>query len=129
MRQRGLAAARAAGDQIEGELGNPAPQYFVEPRHPGRQLVNHDALAHFFSLGARSSMVGQALRSTWVTSRSPMKGREQRQEGSKQGHSRLLIDDGPLRLQMLAELRRALEDGDLGKISQLAGRQLRAAHE
>src|SRR4029079_1249362 len=65
------------GDQIEGELRDPAAQHFVETRHPGRQFSNHDALAHFFSLGAVSSrvssVVGQALRRTWVTSRSPMK--------------------------------------------------------
>ena len=74
MRQRRLAAPRAAGDQIEGELGNPAAQHLVEARHAGGQLANRNAVAHFLvSVGAMSSIVGHALRSTWIVNRSPMK--------------------------------------------------------
>jgi hypothetical protein len=35
VRQGGLAAAGLTGDEIEGELRQAAPEYFVEPRHAG----------------------------------------------------------------------------------------------
>ena len=40
MRQRGLAAAGGAGDDVEGVLGQAAAEDFIEARHAGGQLPN-----------------------------------------------------------------------------------------
>ena len=115
MRQRRLAAPRAAGDQIERELRNPAAQHLVEARHAGGQLANRNAVAHFLvSLGAVSSIVGQALRSTWIVSRSPMKVVMSSRKVPNRTRGRLGGDGGIERLQIRAQLRRAFEpDGHL----------------
>ena len=72
--ERRLAAPRATGDQVERELRDPTAQHFVEAGHSRGQFANRNAVAHFLvSLGAVSSIVGQALRSTRTVKRSPMK--------------------------------------------------------
>ena len=93
----------------------PPPSTSSRARHAGRQLRIATLVAHFVSLGAVSSIVGQALRSTWVASRSPMNVVSSSEEGSKQGRRRLRVAGGTSRLQILAQLVRAFEDGDLGE--------------
>ena len=41
------AAAGAAGDQVEGELGEPATEHGIEAGDAGRKLLDFDSLDHF----------------------------------------------------------------------------------
>ena len=127
--ERRLAAPRAAGDQVEGELRNPAAQHLVEARHAGGQFANRNAVAHFgVSVGAVSSIVGQALRRTWTVNRSPMKVRDELEEGSEQGGGRLGRGGGVERLQRTrASFVEPFGRCNLGERNrELALRQLRA---
>src|SRR6185437_6622375 len=72
VRQRGLAAAGAAGDEVERKLGQPATENIVETWDPGRQLIDHDSLVHEVSFAPRTKTAGQTSLRRRSTSPSPM---------------------------------------------------------
>ena len=62
MGERGLAAARGAGDQIEREFGQTAAQDFVQPRNAGGQSMDDDFVFHGVGSDAGGSLNGRSHR-------------------------------------------------------------------
>ena len=57
VRERGLAAARKPGDQVERELGQATAQQLIQAKYTGGQLVDLDFGVHQASLLLRKAMV------------------------------------------------------------------------
>src|SRR6185503_2723273 len=74
VRERGLARAGRADDEIEGELRQASAEYLVEPRHAGRELSNRNLVGHsFFPFGCASeNPSGHAFCRYRVVSGSPI---------------------------------------------------------
>ena len=65
MRQRGLAAAGRAGDQVERKLRQSSAQHLVQPWHAGSQAVDS-----YFGAHGEFSCEGVSLKEGSHTSRS-----------------------------------------------------------
>ena len=129
--ERRLAAARAAGDQVERELRDPAAQHVVEARARRRAVCESErGRSHVsVSVGALSSIVGQALRSTWTVSRSPMKVVMSSRKVPNRAAAASAAAAGSSACRARAELRQPSGRCTSARKRELGLRQLRAAGE
>ena len=120
----------SAGDQVERELGQSAAEDVVEPGNPGRQLLDHDSLAHGVSFAvvredARARLRREAVHE-WFADES---SRGARRIPTRIATKASAIDPGSWLLHRISQARRTLARSRRGEPRERHGGECGAALE